>query len=255
MNKILSPLRRAVEDYNMIGENDHIAVGVSGGKDSVTLLASLKRLQSFYPKKFDLTGIIIDMGIEGTDISPLLRFADENGINLVVRKTNIYDVVFEIRKEKNPCSLCALLRRGALNNAAREIGANKIALGHHADDVIETFMMNLIHEGRIGCFSPVTYLSKKEVTVIRPLIYATEREIKLCVKRNGLPVIFNPCPADGETERQAMKDFLAGMEKDYRGVKKRIFGALQRSGLDGWKISERGRKRCGGMSVTDISEE
>ncbi|MBS5737581.1 MAG: tRNA 2-thiocytidine(32) synthetase TtcA [Clostridiales bacterium] len=242
MNKILSPLRRAVEDYGMIESGDHIAVGVSGGKDSVTLLAALSCLQSFYPKKFRLTGIMLDLGIDGFDFSPVTEFAEKMGIDLIVKETNIYKVVFDIRKEENPCSLCALLRRGALNNVAVSIGANKIALGHHADDVIETFMMNLIHEGRIGCFSPVTYLSKKDVTVIRPLIYAREREIISCVKRNSLPVALNPCPADGETQRQAMKMLLCNLEKDYIGVKKRIFGALQRSGIDGWKPTIRGRK-------------
>ena len=242
MNKILSPLRRAVEDYNMIEEGDHIVVGVSGGKDSITLLAALRRLQNFYPKKFSLTGITLAPGIKGMDFSPLSRFADEHDINYIIKKTNIYDVVFEIRKETNPCSLCALLRRGALNNAAIELGANKIALGHHFDDVIETFMMNLIHEGRVGCFSPVTYLDRKDITVIRPLIYATEREIRGCVKRNGFPVIFNPCPADGKTERQSMKDFLVDLEKDYPGVKKRLYGALQRSGIDGWHPTVKGRK-------------
>lgn len=242
MNKILSPLRRAVEDYGMIKNGDRIVVGVSGGKDSITLLATLKRLQAFYPEKFELIGVTLDMGIKDMDLSPLISYSEENGINLIVKKTNINEVVFDIRKEPNPCSLCALLRRGALNNAAKELGANKIALGHHADDVIETFVMNLIHEGRIGCFSPVTYLDRKDITIIRPLIYATEKEVKACVKRNGLPVIFNPCPADGKTERQAMKEFLMKLENDYNGVKKRIYGALQRSEIDGWRPTVRGRK-------------
>lgn len=242
MNKILSPLRRAVEDYGMIKNGDRIVVGVSGGKDSITLLAALKRLQAFYSEKFELIGVTLDMGIKDMDLSPLISYSEENGINLIVKKTNINEVVFDIRKEPNPCSLCALLRRGALNNAAKELGANKIALGHHADDVIETFVMNLIHEGRIGCFSPVTYLDRKDITIIRPLIYATEKEVKACVKRNGLPVIFNPCPADGKTERQAMKEFLMKLENDYNGVKKRIYGALQRSEIDGWRPTVRGRK-------------
>lgn len=242
MNKILSPLRRAIEDYNMIEDGDHVVVGVSGGKDSVTLLAALKNLQFFYPKKFKLTGVTLDMGIKDMDFSRLINFAEEKNIDLIIKPTNINEVVFNIRKEPNPCSLCALLRRGALNNTAKEIGANKIALGHHSDDVIETFMMNLIYEGRIGCFSPVTYLDRKDITIIRPLIYATEKEVRACVKRNGLPVIFNPCPANGNTERQTVKNLLIELEKNYDGIKKRIYGALQRSGIDGWKPTVRGRK-------------
>lgn len=242
MDKILSPIRRAIEDYSMIKSGDRIVVGVSGGKDSVTLLAALKKLQSFYPEEFELIGVAIDPGIEGLDFSPISVFAKENGIDFIVKKTNIYDVVFNIRKETNPCSLCARLRRGALNNAAKELGANKIALGHHGDDVTETLMMNLIHEGRIGCFSPVTYLDRKEVTVIRPLIYATEKEVVGCVRRNGLPVVVNPCPEDGKTERQSMKEFLFELEKTYPGVKKRLYGALRRSGIDGWQETVKGRK-------------
>lgn len=243
MQKILSPLRRAVEDYDMIADGERIAVGVSGGKDSVTLLAALKRLSLFYPKHFEVIGITLDTGMDGMDFSPLKRFAKEADIELHVIKTNIKQVVFDIRKESNPCSLCAMLRRGALHDAVKELGVNKLALGHHYDDVSETFMLNLIYEGRIGCFRPVTYLDRKEITVIRPLIYATEKEVRSCVARNSLPVVHNPCPANGKTEREGMKCLLQDLEDRYPGVNKRIFGALQRSGIDGWQESVRGRKK------------
>ncbi|PWM47127.1 MAG: tRNA 2-thiocytidine(32) synthetase TtcA [Clostridiales bacterium] len=234
MQKALSPIRRAVQDYNMINDGDKIAVGVSGGKDSVLLLVALKRLSMFYPKKFEVTGITLDTNTPGMDFTPIQRLCDKEQIPYIIKKTRIYDIVFNVRKEQNPCSLCANLRRGALNNAALELGISKLALGHHNDDVLETFMMNLIHEGRLGCFSPVTYLDRKEITLIRPLIYMTEGEVRSCVKRNDLPVISNPCPANGYTERQEMKELLYSLEKDYKGVKDRIFGAMQRSGIDNW---------------------
>lgn len=242
MNKILSPLRRAVEDYDMISDGERIAVGVSGGKDSVTLLAALKQLSTFYPKKFEVVGITLDTGIEGMDFSPLEDFARQTGTELHIIKTNIKQVVFDIRKESNPCSLCAMLRRGALHDAAKDLGISKLALGHNYDDVSETFMLNLIYEGRLGCFRPVTYLDRKDITIIRPFIYATEKEIRGCVARNSLPVIVNPCAANGKTEREGMKNLLRELEMRYPGVNKRIYGALQRSGIDGWQETVKGRK-------------
>ena len=234
MQKALSPIRRAVQDYDMINDGDKIAVGVSGGKDSVLLLVALKRLSMFYPKKFEVTGITLDSNTPGMDFSPIQRLCEKEQIPYIIKKTRIYDIVFNVRKEENPCSLCANLRRGALNNAALELGITKLALGHHNDDVLETFMMNLVHEGRIGCFSPVTYLDRKGVTLIRPMIYMTEGEVRACVNRNGLPVVQNPCPANGHTERQEMKNLLRSLEKDYKGVKERMFGAIQRADIDGW---------------------
>lgn len=242
MKRILSPVRRAIEDYNMIEEGERIAVGVSGGKDSITLLVALHQLSRFHNKKFSVVGITLDMGIEGMDISPLVEFAKEQGIELIVKKTNINEVVFKIRQEEHPCSLCALLRRGALNDTALENGIKKIALGHHFDDVVETFMLNLFFEGRLGCFRPYTYLDRKDITIIRPLIYLPEKDIKSCVKRQNYPVIFNPCEANGKTERESMKTLLKTLEITYPGLRKRLFGALQRSKIDGWKETVKARK-------------
>ncbi|MDF2686028.1 MAG: putative ATPase of the PP-loop superfamily implicated in cell cycle control [Clostridia bacterium] len=236
MNKVLGPIRRAIDDYSMIEEGDRIAVGVSGGKDSTMLMVALNRLSLFYPKKFSIVGITLDMGMAGMDFTPIKNIAAQEGIEYIIKPTKIADIVFNVRKESNPCSLCALMRRGALHDTALQLGIKKIALGHHYDDVLETFMLNLIHEGRIGCFRPVTFLDRKEITVIRPLIYMEERDVRSCVKRNSIPVVQNPCKANGHTERQKMKDMLKGLETDYKGVKLRIFGALQRSGIDGWDL-------------------
>lgn len=233
MSKVVGPIRRAIQDYNMISEGDHIAVGVSGGKDSGALLFALEQLSRFYPKSFSLTAIIIDMGI-GMDYTPLEEKIRSMGIPCVRKETDISKLIFEVRKEPNPCALCAVMRRGALNRAAVEIGANKVALGHHYDDVLETFLLNLIHGGRLGCFQPVTYLDRTDVTVIRPMIYVQEKDVRSFCRSQQIPVIENPCPANGVTQRQEMKDLMWEMEKRYPGLRKRMFGALQRSGLDEW---------------------
>lgn len=234
MEKILSPLRRAVEDYQMIESGDRIAVGVSGGKDSMALLLSLNALASFYPKPFRVVGISIDPGLDGMSFAEVEAFCQKNQIEYHVKETQIGKIVFDVRKEKNPCSLCAKLRRGALNNAALEYGCNKIALGHHADDVIDTLLLNLVHEGRFGCFSPVTFLDRKQVTVIRPLLYVKEGEIRSCIRRNGIPLVQSTCPANGETERASMHRLCDDLQKQYPDIREKLFGALQRSGVDGW---------------------
>ena len=234
MQKALSPLRRAVQDYDMIKAGDKIAVGVSGGKDSIVLLMALKRLSFFYPEKFELAAVSIDTNVPGLDFSYVRELCEREDIPYIIKKTHIYDVVFSVRKEENPCSLCANMRRGALNGAAAEMGFNKVALGHHNDDVVETFMMNLMQCGKIGSFSPVTYLDRSGITLIRPMIYMTESEVSSCAKRNGFTVVKNPCPADGNTKRQEMKDLLRALEKDYKGVREKIFGAIRRFGIDGW---------------------
>jgi len=236
MKRILSYVRRAIEDYNMIEEGDRIAIGVSGGKDSLTLLCALKELQRFYPKKFELEAITLDMGFKDADFSKVQKMCEKIGVNYTVKPTNIAEIVFDIRKEKNPCSLCAKLRRGALHNAALELGCRKVALAHHFDDVLETFFLSLFFEGRINCFSPVTYLDKKDIYLIRPMIYTPEKDIKGLVKRMNFPVVFNPCPANGHTKRQYMKDLIRQLNKENKGLKKRIFGAIQRSEIDGWNI-------------------
>jgi len=236
MKRILSYVRRAIEDYNMIEEGDRITIGVSGGKDSLTLLCALKELQRFYPKKFELEAITLDMGFKDADFSKVQKMCEKIGVNYTVKPTNIAEIVFDIRKEKNPCSLCAKLRRGALHNAALELGCRKVALAHHFDDVLETFFLSLFFEGRINCFSPVTYLDKKDIYLIRPMIYTPEKDIKGLVKRMNFPVVFNPCPANGHTKRQYMKDLIRQLNKENKGLKKRIFGAIQQSEIDGWNI-------------------
>lgn len=236
MQKILGFLRRAITQYNMISNGDRIAVGVSGGKDSVLLAVGLKRVSEFIGIDFSVVAITLDpcFNKTQTDYSPVTEYLNQNGIEHIIKRTDIGEIVFDIRQESNPCSLCARMRRGALHDAAKEAGCNKIALGHHADDALETFIMNLFNEGRVGCFSPVTYLSRKDVTVIRPLCLAPESEIKRAVKRENIPVVKNPCPMDGETERQWTKDFLYGLEKEHSGIRKRLFGAMIRGNISGW---------------------
>ena len=227
---ILSYTRRAVDDYNMISDGDRIAVGLSGGKDSATLLAALASLRRFYPNRFELYGVTISMGFPDVDYKPLEDFCESLEVPFTLKETQLAHVIFDVRKENNPCSLCAKMRRGILHDAAKELGCNKVALGHHFDDTVNTFMLNLFHEGRIGAFLPVTYMSRKDITVIRPLIYVPEKEIRYFTSKNDVPVIKNPCPADGETERESVKQLLRELEKEHKGLKHRIFGALEKSG-------------------------
>lgn len=234
IRRILSYTRRCIDDYKMISENDKIAVGLSGGKDSITLLCALSDLRRFYPIKFDLCAITVDMGFKEADFSNIQKFCDTAGIELIIKNTNISDVIFNIRRESNPCSLCAKMRRGVLNETAKENGCTKVALGHHFDDVVDTFMLNLIHEGRIASFSPVTYLSRIDLTVIRPLSYCPEKDIKYFIGKNELPIFKNPCPEDKHTERETAKQLLSSLDREYKGLKHRIFGALQKQNISGW---------------------
>jgi len=236
LRKILSYLRRAVDDYNMINDGDKIAVGVSGGKDSMVLLNAMWELRRFYPKKFDIIGITVDMGFPDFNAEAVYQFTKEKGIPYEIVKTQIKEIIFDIRKESNPCSLCSKMRKGALNEAAKDLGYKKVALGHHFDDVIETFFLCLLYEGRIGCFSPVTYLDRTDINQIRPLIYAHEYDVINCAKRNNLPVIKNPCPADGNTKREDIKNFIKNTEKLYPDLKDRVFGSLVRGNIDDWGI-------------------
>ena len=237
MQHILSTMRQAVDKYGMIEENDTVAVGLSGGKDSIALLASLDRLKSFYPKKFSVVGISVDMGFDdaGDIFAPVREFCAEHEIPYHIEKTKIKEIVFDVRKEKNPCSLCAKLRRGALVSCAKELGAGKLALGHHLDDAAETFMLTLVNEGRIGCYSPVTVYEDTAVTVIRPLIYTREADIRSLVKKEKLPVVKSPCPEDGNTDRAEIKNVIRELEINHRGLKKRIITAMEKRGLDGWQ--------------------
>ena len=235
IKRVLSFVRRAVDDYEMINEGDKIAVGVSAGKDSLTLLCAMADLRRFYPKKFELCAITVDMGFEGMDLSPIAKFCEELGVEYHVVPTQIYKIIFEVRKEKNPCSLCAKMRRGALYGYAKQIGCNKVAFGHHFDDVVETFMLNLFYEGRLGCFQPVTYLSNTDITLIRPMIYMPEKDVRYFASKTELPIVKSTCPADGNTEREEMKKLLASIEKTNKGLRYRIFGAIQRGEIDGFK--------------------
>jgi len=235
MRRMLSLMRSCVQDYDMIQPGDKIAVGVSGGKDSVTLLRVLAELRRFYPKPFELIAISLDMGYEGTDFSPIAALCSEIDVPFVLKKTDIKQVVFDIRQESNPCSLCAKLRRGSLNDAAKEQSCNKVALGHHFDDAVETFMMSLFYEGRISCFLPVTYLDRTDITVIRPMLYMTERQVVGFARRQELPIVPSSCPVDKATKREETKAMLKDLEKRYPGLRERIFGAMQRYPLQGWE--------------------
>lgn len=240
MQKMLSLVRRAVDHYHMIEEGERIAVGVSGGKDSLTLLTLLAGLRRFYPKHFEVVAITLEMGYDDMDFSAVAALCDSLGVEYIRVPTDIKKIVFDIRQEPNPCSLCAKLRRGALHEAALRAGCHKIALGHHFDDVVETYLLSLFYEGRISCFKPVTYLDRKEVTLIRPLVYATEQDIRNFARRQELPIVHNPCPADGFTKRQEVKDLLQTLEQTVPDLRAHIFGAMQRYPLEGW---EPGRER------------
>ncbi len=248
--RLLSFVRRAVDDYDMIEDGDRIAVGISGGKDSLALLVALSELRLFYPKKFELFAIHLnpafydagfgDKNTAKDSIAKLGEFCSALKVPLTVVDTHIAEIVFCVRKEANPCSLCSRMRRGALHSAAKELSCNKMALGHHFDDAVETFVMNLFNEGRIGSFSPVTYLDRRDITIIRPLVYCPEKSIKYYASHaEGLPLITSPCPADRDSERQRVKDLLYNLEKDYDGLKHRIFGAMQRADIDGFGLGDK----------------
>ena len=241
MQHILSLVRRCVEDYHMIEDGETVAVGVSGGKDSVLTLAALARLREFFPKRFDLAAITIDSGTPGMDFTPIAQLCDQLNVPYHLVPVPIYEVVFEARREKNPCSLCAKLRRGALSTELNRLGISKIALGHHYDDVAETLLMNLFLEGRIGCFQPATYLDRSQVTQIRPLLYVQEREVRGAINRLGLPVVENPCPANGSTKREETKLLIRQLDQQFPNLKKKIFGAIQRYPLYGWSLEEEQR--------------
>ncbi len=236
MQKALSYVRRAVDTYNMIKENDHVTVGVSGGKDSLVLLMTLARLRRFYPKPFRLSAVTLDLGYEDMDYGPIARLCQEIDVDYHIKKTDIKEIVFDIRKESNPCSLCAKLRRGALHDAALEIGSRTVALGHHNDDVINTFLMSLIFEGRVNCFSPVTYLDRKGITLIRPMIYMPERYSSGLASRLGLPIVKNTCPANGNTKRQYINELVARLEKENPGFKTRAFTAVVNGNVGGFGL-------------------
>ncbi len=235
MQQISGYMRRAVDDYQMIAAGERVAIALSGGKDSMLLLHAMKHLSRYHPAKFDLIAIFIDLGFDNIDVEAMKKECEKLQVPLIIRKTDIAPLVFDIREESNPCALCAKMRRGAIHDAAIENGCRTIALGHHRDDAIETFAMNLLYEGRIGCFQPVSYLDRKDVRTIRPMIYLTERQIISTVERLGIPTVKNPCPMDHTSMRKETKDLLKEAEDHFPGLNEKLFGAIQRSELTGWK--------------------
>ena len=241
LNEFTGTVRRAVDDYDMIQEGDKVAVGVSGGKDSMLLLLALNHLKSFYPKPFELSAVTIELGFEGMDFTPVKDMCAELDIPYACLKTDIKEIVFDVRREDNPCSLCAKMRRGALNDYLRQNGIGKLALGHHFDDAVETFMMSLLFEGRISCFRPVTYLDRSGITQIRPLVYCGEQKIANLAAQLNVPVVENPCPQDKASKRWEIKQMLKTMSADYPDMKSKIFGAMKRQPLPGCQPKENGR--------------
>ncbi|MCM1144645.1 MAG: tRNA 2-thiocytidine(32) synthetase TtcA [Blautia sp.] len=240
LQQLLSVTRKAIDDYHMIEKEDQIAVGISGGKDSLTLLCALYHLQRFYPNPFTLHAITVDLGFENLRLDEIQKFCADMDIPYHIVKTDIGSIIFDERKESNPCSLCAKMRKGALNTAIKELGCNKVAYAHHKDDVVETMMMSLIYEGRFHTFRPVTYLDRMELTVIRPLIYMREADVIGFVHKYDIPVVKSPCPADGHTRREYMKELLQGINLETPGVKERMFTAIQ-NGLVDWRIDTNGQ--------------
>lgn len=235
MSNLLGNVRKAVQDYNMISEGDKIAVGLSGGKDSLALLHLLANLKMFYPNSFDILAITIDAGFDNFDTAYLKNICDNLNVEYIVYPSHIKEIVFDIRQEKNPCSLCANLRRGMLNSVAVENGCNKVALGHHCDDVMETLLLSLFYEGHIHTFSPVTYLSRANIHLIRPMIYIEEHDIEKWIRKNNLTPISKCCIIDGHTKREDMKNLIKSFSKDIPYIKSNIFGAIKRSSINGWE--------------------
>lgn len=236
LQHLLSYTRRAIQDYDMIQEGDKIAIGISGGKDSLTLAKALRDLQRFYPKTFSLHAITIALGFEHFDATQLTEYFKELEIPFTIYETQIADIVFKARKESNPCSLCSKMRKGALIDIASQLGCNKIALGHNQDDINETLLMSLFYEGRIHTMSPVTKLDKNQITIIRPLIYVPESDVRRFSKKNNLPVLKSPCPADGHTKREEIKQLIYSLQKEIPQLQDNIFGAIQRGPLEDWNI-------------------
>lgn len=234
LQRLYSLTRQALDAYHLIEDGDHIAIGISGGKDSLTLLYALQGLQKFYPKKFTLTAISVDLGFEGFDLSPVQKLCDELQVPYHVVKTDIGKILFDVRQESNPCALCAKMRKGALNKTAKELGCNKVAYGHHMDDIIETMMLSLIYEGRFYSFPPYTYLDRMELAVIRPLMFVPEVDVIGFSKKYQLPICKNPCPADGNTKREYIKQLIAQLNRENPGLKTRLFHAIQEGNIPGW---------------------
>lgn len=234
LQRLLSLTRQAVDDYALIDSGDKIAVGISGGKDSLTLLYALHGLKRFYPNEFELSAITVDLGFENFDLSPVRSLCSELSVPFTVVPTDIGKILFETRKESNPCALCAKMRKGALNETAKQLGCNKIAYAHHRDDLIESMLLSLIYEGRFYAFSPKTFLDRTELTVIRPMIYVSEADVIGFKNRFSLPVCKNPCPVDGKTKREYVKQLTKQLNLQAPGVKERLFHAITEGNIEGW---------------------
>ena len=240
LNSFSGIIRRCVDDYHMIEAGDAIAVGVSGGKDSLVLLRALKHLQSYYPVPFHLEAVTIDLGFEGMDFTPVAEMCRDIDVPYTLIHSDIKEIVFDVRQEDNPCSLCSKMRRGALNDVLNQRGLNKLALGHHFDDAIETFLMSLMFEGRLSCFKPVTHMTRANIWQIRPMVYAGEGTITNLADSLHLPIVENPCPMDKESKRHEIKVLIRELSARYPDLKSKVFGAMQRLPLDGWGV-EKGR--------------
>ena len=225
MQKLLGLMRRCIDDYDMISPGDKIAVGVSGGKDSLVLLVLLAELRKFFNKPYEVQAVTIDMGL-GMDYSGVAALCKQLDVPYTIINTQIAPIIFDHRKEKNPCSMCAKMRRGALNQAILDLGCNKVALGHHYDDAVETFMMSLLYEGRISCFQPVTDLDRTGVIQIRPMLYIHEKTVDNFATRQNLPIVHNRCPVDKTTKREEIKQLIFSLSATYPDLKERIFGAM-----------------------------
>ncbi len=236
LQQVLSYVRKAVDDYQMIEENDHIAIGISGGKDSLTLLYALHGLRRFYPKHFQIHAVTVDLGFQNLNLDKITTLCKSLEVPYTIVSTDIAKIIFEDRKESNPCSLCAKMRKGALNDAMKQIGCNKVAYAHHKDDVVETMLMSLIFEGRFHTFSPVTYLDRTGITVIRPMLYMKEADVVGFINKQNIPVVKSPCPADGHTKREYVKKLLKQLNQENPGVKERMFTAIQTGNMKGWPV-------------------
>ena len=243
LNSFSGQLRRCEDEYGMISAGDGIAVGVSGGKDSLVLLRGLRHLQTYYPAPFRLEAVTIDLGFLGMDYTPVAQLCREIDVPYTLVKTDIREIVFDVRKEENPCSLCAKMRRGALNDVLNERGLNKLALGHHFDDAVETFLMSLLFEGRISCFKPVTHMTRADIWQIRPMLYAGEGTIANLAEKLALPIVENSCPMDKESKRHEIKTLIQTLSRDYPDLKSKVFGAMQRLPLDGWGVGKGTEKK------------
>lgn len=235
MQRILSYLRKTIETYEMIEEGDKIAVGLSGGKDSFTLLMGLKALQRFYPKHFKIIAISVNPGFDFFDSAFLKNRCEEIGVPFFEEVSHIKEIVFDIRKEQNPCSLCANLRRGIINSVALSQGCNKIALGHNQDDALETFLLNFLYAGNLSTFAPISYMDRSKITLIRPMIDIPEKEIRKFMKRNSIPVMPKVCPMDGISKREDMKNMILDWEKKIPTIRANMVGAIKRTHINGWK--------------------